>query len=227
MKQIKFNKLLKTLKTDFKLEFWIALFPISAIVWIIWQIIILSKYNAVALFSWSQVFSDSAILIMLVLSFAIWYISKDLFYKLSPTKTEKFRGFMFIIYTIFLILFIIPLFKFVNLYFATLSFFFLIWYITSITSNIWKSKKKFDEKYWIFVVPTIPLIIILAMFIVAYWFLGMWYSYLYKNIEVKVNWEYIPVNYMNDKFIIYWEWKVLPNNWDKEFLIKKIHGSNI
>ena len=226
MKQIKFKKLLKTLKTDFKLEFLLSLIPISALIWAVWQIMILSKYNAVALFSWSQVFSDTAILIMLILAFAVWYFTKELFEELSPTKTEKIRWFMFINYSIFLLIILISFLKFANLYFVALIFFFLIWYTTSIFSKVGTTEKKINWKYWIFIFPTLPLIILLGFFIMLYKFFGMWYSYLYKNIQVKVNEEYIPVNYMNDKFIIYWEWKVLPNNWNNEFLIKKIPGLN-
>lgn len=225
MKQTKLKKILKTLKTDFKLEFLLALLPISALVWIIGQVTILSKYNAVVFFSWSQVFSDTAILIMLIVAFAVWYFIKELFDTLSPSKTEKFRWFMFIVYSIFLIILFISLFKFTNLYFVALSFFYLIWYTTSIFSKVWTPAKKIDWKYWIFIFPTLPLTILLAVFIMLYGFFGMWYSYLYKNIEVKVNEEHIPVNYMNDKFIIYWEGKVLPNNWNNEFQIKEIPGS--
>lgn len=225
MKQIKFTKLLKTLKTDFKLEFLLSLIPISALIWAVWQIMILSKYNAVALFSWSQVFSDTAILMLLILSFAVWYFTKELFEELSPNKTEKFRLFMFINYSIFLLISLISFLKFANLYFVALAFLFLIWYTTSIFSRVGTTEKKINWKDWVFIFPTLPLTILLAVFMILYFFFGMWYSYLYKNIEVKVNEEYIPVNYMNDKFIIYWEGKVLPNNWNNEFQIKEIPGS--
>lgn len=225
MKQIKFKKLIKILKTDFKLEFLLSLLPISVLVWIIWQVTILSKYNAVVFFSWSQVFSDTAILLMLVLAFGIWYFVKELFYELSPSRTEKLRWFMFIIYSIFLIVILMSIFKFTNIYFMALSLFFLFWYSISSLYKLWIQDKKINEKYWIFIFPSLPLVIFLLSFTLLYSFFALWYSYLYKNIEVKVNTGYAQVNYMNDKFIIYWEGKILPNNWYNEFQIKRITSS--
>ena len=163
---MKLKTLSKKIKKDLKSTHLLAIIPLTALIWIIWQVTMLSKYNAVAFFSWTQVFSDSAILMLLIIAYFSWLFSNFIFKDLKPNFYEKFRWFMFIVYFIFIFLFLAYLIKYDNIYFLALPAMYIFWYVTPYL-DIWAKKisKKSVDKY-IFIFPTSILTIVIAGYLV-------------------------------------------------------------
>lgn len=222
---MKLNKILKSLKKESKITFWLSLLPITLLVGILWQITILSKYNAVVFFSWWQVLNDTAILMLLIVAYFLWYFTYNFFKTLKPTLWEKWRGFLFIIYSFLLLSLIIYIFWIYNIYYVWIFLIYILWYLQSILN--WtinnNDKKNLNMKYWIFIIPSISLYLIYLIFSILLCFSILVYHFLYTNIEIKMDNINHQINYINDKYIIYSSWsvtKIIPNDWKNEFIIK-------
>lgn len=215
----KIHKLVE--KYHVNLVIWMIL-PISALIGILWQVTILSKYNAVVFFSWSQVFVDTALMFLPIISFISGLLSYIIYCNvLKPKWKEKWIAFIFIIFSIILFALILWLIWYINLYLFNLCFFFLFGYITNfafITSGIWE---KMDPEKYSFLFPSAILGLVLAAGIVITSFFNIWYNHLYSNIQIQIESKKYKVQYMNDKYIIYSDGKVIPNNDSVKFVISK------
>lgn len=221
---MKLHKILKSIKKESKITFWLSLLPITLLVGILWQIAILSKYNAIVFFSWWQVLNDTAIVMLLIISYIWWYFSYNFFKTFKPNLPEKWRGFLFIIYSFFLITIIFYFLWIFNIYLIWIFIFYIFWYFQSILDWTIKNNENvnFNLKYWIFIISSIPLYIIYLLFILILCFSILVYNFIYQNIEIKIEKINYKINYMNDKYIIYSSWsetKIIPNDWKNDFII--------
>lgn len=228
---MKIKTIIKKLEKEFKISFWLSLLPVILVVWIVSQLFILTSYNAVIFFSWGQVLNDTIILSLLVWAFIWWYLSHDLFLKFNPSFCEKWRGFLFIIYIWFLVSVVLGLILHFtgsfNYYIVWILLFYLLWYVSYFSLKFWQSQsdQKLDEKYWIFLVPSVYLIIYLLIFTLLFCWVKVLNSFIFKNTQVIINEQTYKVNYMNDKYIFYWVWtkiKIIPNDGKYEFVVKNM-----
>lgn len=226
---MKLSKIIKILEKEFKIKFWISLLPITLLIWIISQLLIITQYNAIMFFSWWQVLNDTIIFSLLVLALILWYLSHDLFLKFKPNIWEKWRWGLFIFYILFLSFFILWFIAYFTnsfyYYITWIILFYFVWYILYLSFQFWKSKwdKKLDEKYWIFLLPSLYLIMYLLVFTILFSWVKMLNNFIYQNIEIKINDQNHKINYMNDKYIFYSSWseiKIIPYDGKYEFIIK-------
>jgi len=212
---MKLKKIHKYVKEKLKLDYWMLfLIPITAFIWIVAQIWILSQYNAVALFSWEQVFSDSAVILPLLLSLITWYVSHQIFLKLKPSKFDNALAIFYLFTFGFVSIIILSLVSINNIYLLGLFIFYFFWYISSIINNInigWKSNKEM----WKYIIPGWIYIFYFSLFVVVFglWWIMLWF--INQGLKININWTEYDIQYMNDKYIIYWEREVL-----------KIEGNN-
>lgn len=217
------QKILTLLKEESKITFWLSLLPITLLVGILWQIAILSKYNAIAFFSWWQVLNDTAILIpQLIVSF-LWVLSAYIYYLVNTTKKEKWISWM-ILFLFSIIISSINSWFFENNYLNCFIYSFMLWYFSYVIVKIIWNKWNEQEKYDNYIIPTIMVIFVLLVVFLFWRILNYFYSFLYQNIEIKLDKNY-QINYINDKYIFYSSWsetKVIPNDWKNEFIINKL-----
>ena len=210
-------KTLKKLKKKYHLDLLLKLLvPLAAIIWILGQITMLSKYNAIALFSWSQVFSDTSILLLQIISFFIGLWASLTFKKFKISKLAKFFGFISILVCFFLTFIVLEIMKWDNVYLQSILFIYIIWYITpffNIKDN-WKQSQK-----WLFLLPSLVLSLIFIGCICLFSILNIFYSYVFNTIDIEIDNKTYPVHYMNDRYIIYWENKVTSNNGTYDFIL--------
>lgn len=236
------KELIKTLENEFNLNFFIKVaLPFSLLIWILWQIIILSRFNSVVLFSWGQVFTDTTILVIPLTVFIIWYNSFNIlkrFYAFNISCWHKILWLISILFYIFIFLgLILDIFLKYNYYLIIMCFSYLVWYICYL---IWAfdydskpSKSKNIEKTRIilsYLFPFIIIIFISSLSVALYWLFNMQYTLLYNNIKIKINNIDYKVEYMNDKYVIYLTWsdiKVAHNNDENEILISNPLKTNI
>ncbi|EKD44714.1 MAG: hypothetical protein ACD_71C00032G0002 [uncultured bacterium (gcode 4)] len=224
---MKINKIVKYLKEKVNLGYWFSItLSTTLLIWILWQIIILSKFNAIVFFSWSQIFSDTAILFIPVLALFSGHFSYKFLNKFKIVLTVKARSFLFLIEIIFILWVVyITLCQYlvttVNLYFLNLTVFFLFWFLLSIFDKK-VEEKKVDFDKWIFAFPALVLSLVLLLFLILLWIFNILYHYIYTNIYVNIDNTQYKVQYMNDKYIIYWSWNVIPNDWKNRFVVKDI-----
>lgn len=206
---MKLKKIHKFVKQRLKLDYWmIFLIPTTAFIWIVAQIWILSQYNAVSLFSWEQVFSDSAIILPLVLSVITWYVSHQIFLKLKPNKFDSVLAIFYLLVFGFVSLIILSLVSINNLYLLGLFIFYFFWYISSIINHInvgWKSNKEI----WKYIIPGWIYIFYFSLFVVVFWLWVLMLWFINQGLDIQINWTEYDIKYMNDKYIIYWEWEVV------------------
>lgn len=233
---MKLNKIFKKFKKEWKITFLLSLLPITLLVGILWQIAILSKYNALVFFSWWQVLNDTAILMLQVIVFFLWVLSAYVYYLIKTTKIEKWCSWI-ILFLFFSIVWWISIWFFKNIYITSIITSFFLGYFAYVTTFIvwdrWKHPGKNDN----YIIPIIFNILILLIVLLFWFILNHFYSFLYQNIEIKIintNQEVLiwtwnktnetnyKINYMNDKYIIYSSWsetKIIPNDWKNEFII--------
>jgi hypothetical protein len=212
---MKLKKIHKFIKQKLKLDYWMLfLIPITAFIWIVAQIWILSQYNAVALFSWWQVFSDSAIILPLILSLITWYISYLIFLKLKPNKLDNTLAIFYLFVFGLVSIIILSLISVKNIYLLGLFIFFFFWYISSIINSIDVGQKS-NKEIWKYIIPWWIYIFFFMLFVVIFWMWWVMLWFINQGLEIQIDWTEYDIQYMNDKYIIYWEWEVL-----------KIEGSN-
>lgn len=210
-------KTLKKLKKKYHLDLLLKLVvPFAAIIWILWQIAMLSKYNAIGLFSWSQVFSDTSILLWQIISFSIGLWASIVFKDFKISKWAKFSWFLSILICFFLTFIVLGIMKWDNVYLQSMLFIYIVWYITPFFNfkDNWKHSKK-----WVFLLPSLVLFIIFVACVCIFSLLGIFYWYVFNTIDIEIENNTYPVHYMNDRYIIYWENKVTSNNGTYNFIL--------
>lgn len=221
----KIPALLKSMKThSYVLQYFIAIFPIFLVIWILWQITMLSKYNAISFFSWGQILSDTAILLPQVIVLILWFLSAYIYFLFETSKKEKSISFI-LLFLFFSVIWWITSGVLKNSYLTSFICSFFLWYLCYIMSFIvwdkWAQESKNDNYY----MPIILKIWVLVIIILFWLILSYFYSFLYKNIDIKIQDKNYEVNYMNDKYIFYSNWseiKIIPNDGKNEFIIKDI-----
>ena len=232
---MKLHKLLKSLKKESKITFWLSLLPITLLVGILWQIAILSKYNALVFFSWWQVLNDTAILLLPVIFLFISLLLVDIFvYILNLNPIWLLKKFFISIINSLLILIILWLLRIIpenlfNYYFMLNWFYYIFWLFLYILvpfndkkekisictkfryfyidlKNYIKNKKEERLSKLVFFLPIIAFIFIFAIIFFLSSLCSIWYKNLYEWTKININWNEIKVNYMNDKYIIYSSW---------------------
>lgn len=221
---MKIKNIKKYIKDEIEPHYWLTvLLPLMLIIWILWQVVMLSKYNAIAFFSWSQIFSDTAILFIPLLSFLFGFISIKALKGFDKTDWKIIlRSVMFIVYITIIIAalsWVLIYFKINVLSYYIVSLFssFLLWAMTWAVESKNKAKE-FDDK-WLFLLPSASLGLVVLPFILIYSLFTLLYSYIYMNVDVKIKDKQYKVEYMNDKYIIYWSWNVISNDWKYEFKV--------
>lgn len=236
---MKLKKKFKLFKKESKITFWLSLLPITLLVGVLWQIAILSKYNALVFFSWWQVLNDTSILMLQVIVFFLWVISAYIYSLIKPSKTEKWISWIILFFFCIIVL-SITIWFLKNIYIFSIIVLFLLWYFSYMFNFLvwdrWKHPGKNDN----YVIPVIFNLLVLLIVFLIWWMLNYFYSFLYQNIEIKVQntstwttltWSNIwfksyEVKYMNDKYILYSSWsevKIIPNDGKNEFIIKDIN----
>jgi len=221
---MKHQKILKFLKKESKIAFLLSLLPITLLVGILWQIAILSKYNAIVFFSWWQVLNDTSILMLQVIVFFLWVLSAYIYFLIKPSKTEKWISWI-ILFFFFVFAVWISLWFFQNIYIFSIIASFFFWYFSYVMTFIIWDKWKHPWKNDNYFIPIIFSIFILTIVLLFWFIFNYFYSCLYQNIEIKINNQKHTINYMNDKYILYSSWseiKIVPNDWRNEFIIKDI-----
>ncbi|EKD65814.1 MAG: hypothetical protein ACD_49C00083G0001 [uncultured bacterium (gcode 4)] len=220
------KKILKLLKDKKKLIYWLKIIlPITLLIWILWQIVILSKYNAIALFSWSQIFSDTVILFLPLLSGFAWYFSLKILDMIDWVNNKiKIYSLLFILFIIIIYSFIMGILSYYNyipfnFYLNSLNILFVSWAIFSFNSTLKIDKDNKTSDKFLFIFPSLILILITLSFTIILWLFGILYSYVYRNIKIEISNKQYEIQYMNDKYIIYWSWKITPNDWKNKFII--------
>lgn len=221
---MKLQKKFKLFKKESKITFWLSLLPITLLIGILWQIAILSKYNAIVFFSWWQVLNDTSILMLQVIVFFLWVLSAYIYSLIKPSKIEKWISWIILFFFCIIVLSITILFL-KNIYIFSIIILFLLWYFSYMFNflvwNRWKHPGKNDN----YVIPVILNLLVLLIVFLIWWMLNYFFSFLYKNIEIKVQDKNHTINYINDKYILYSSWsevKIIPNDGKNEFIIKDI-----
>lgn len=187
--------------------------PLLLILWALWQTMMLSNYNALVLFSWTQVFNDTVIIFIPFLMGGIWYYLWliDCWYYPS-IKWHVWRLVSIVVSIILCILVCAYIFPKNNLWLLLLSWFMsLLWSFYSIFIP-WNSKiniiKNNAIRNWLRPVILIPIILLLLP--TLHNFFPRIYLFFYNNLEIQTNTGNEKIRYMNDKYIIYGSWKILP-----------------
>lgn len=219
------SKLLKSMKShSYLLQYFVAIFPIFLVFGVLWQITMLSKYNAIVFFSWGQVLNDTSALLPQFIILILWSLSAYIYYLINISEKEKW-GSIWLLCLFFGIFLWIILWILKNSYLSSFICSFFLWYLSYVTIFLvwdkWKKTHK-NENYYM---PVILMILVLAIVLLFWSILSYFYSFLYQNIEIKINSQNNKINYMNDKYIFYSSWeeiKIIPNDWENEFIIKDI-----
>lgn len=220
-----FSKFLKSMKThSYLLQYLVAIFPIFLVFWILWQITMLSKYNAISFFSWGQVLNDTSVLLLPVIVLFLWTFSSYIYFSIKTTKKEKTWS-LVILFLFFIVVWSIFSWIFRNNYFTSFICSFFLWYLCYIVNILMKDRWKNPSKNDNYIIPMIMNLFVLLVIFLFWFVLNYFYSFLYKNIEVKIDNEIHKINYMNDKYIFYSIWsevKIIPNDGKNEFIIKNL-----
>lgn len=213
------TRLLK--KKDNWIRIILTIIPITLMVWTIGQVMILSKYNGLILFSWTQVINDTVLLIIPIMFGWVGIF----FYSLASSK----HGFWFnawktilalIIGFIFIVL--VQLFIWKNPYLLLLFSTFLLGILSYVayTSGCDSGTKEVSDGIFDLMIPSVWIIGLILIFMVLFWVSSILYSGLYKDIKIEIKDPaslsgaliHEDVKYMNDKYIIYWSGNVMLNS---------------
>lgn len=189
---------------------------ITLILWILYQFIALSSIWKISFFSWSQVITDTVIIILLLFITLLW-VSVWLFNQKNIGKDKNTMILLFVAYIfvwcIISAAIIFCLFKF-NL--MNLIWLYLIGYCLALLFRVtlfikWYEgdmKDLYDHEVLIFT--------IISIFVV-FWVMNT--GFTKYSVKVETEWDYSTVQYFNDKYIIL-EDKVIHNNDDIIFYNK-------
>lgn len=218
-----------------KYEKYIKFLPLFLWVWVVWQILVLIQYDALPIFSWTQVVNDTVILLVpfsmiflgfyaakndkhmgnywlfltiirLIATCVIWVIGFSLFWWLMKFVTmSSWRDINYKIYALLIVFYCVGLF---------------VWYILEPGGkNSWPIKNHAIRNFFR---PSAFLVCILITILAsALWSLFS-YTICYDWVKVSLHWEKETqvIQYMNDKYIIYWSGQFVPNDPEYAILVK-------
>lgn len=189
--------------------------PILLLIWIVVQVSILAKYNALIFFSWGQVINDTIAILFWYIPMILWvfFTSSNLY-----PNTSKIYRFLQIFWTIIVwfVVFIVA-FNLKQLWVSMLSIFFVIWIILKITWAFKDDNDKISGNKRLWALPMMLFLLVLIALISTFFF-----NFLNKGKTLLIDKNSIwTFNYMNDRFIIYtntwWLVKIIPNSWNISF----------
>lgn len=211
----------ETIEEDFfeKFRKILPFLPITLLAGISTQLILLTKYNALILFSWGQVINDTVLLCIPFSIMAAWayFWQTDSDYTSTKKKmvirffTTIFIGIVLVSLTNLILpkAWAVPQYLFF-MYMAGLGYFHLL------KSSNHKPAELNKRNFWR---PLGMLLCILLIFGLLFFYLDKIYSFFIKDAYIETEgWSREKIQYVNDKYIIYGSGSVLTKN-DKNVIV--------
>lgn len=213
---------------------YIRFLPILLGIWILWQVLALLQYNALSLFSWTQVINDTTMLLVPFSMGVLWFFlgkndkHVNFWFFISLTRAlitllVWWMGFAILVIIIGLIGFPIQSINY-KIYAILLIFYCIGLIVSFFVDLVDKNKKEPIKNHFIrnFFRPIVPFPLILILLVtLIFWWLGV-YAYIYEWVNIRLHGETKnqQILYMNDKYILYGTGQFVINNPEYVTLIK-------
>lgn len=190
---------------------------LTLILWMLYQFINLSGIWKILFFSWTQVITDTVIIIWLLVVTMLW-ISVWLFNpkKNNPEDKDSTTGIFILYIFLWIIMSTSVIFILLQFNLNNLVFYYLIWFTLTILFRITLYIKWHEMDVSDFYKHEVLILSIIAIFSV---FSLMKSDFSNYSIKVEKQWVESKIKYFNDKYIIL-EDKVIHNNSDVIFYSK-------